>query len=307
MLAVNDEILNLNDKTNVYVKRVLSAVEKLKEITNNNIRMEYTDIHITNNPDDKRKKEYATLVRIPMSERMFINGIDEKWTYFSDRKRVGENYKYKPRQFEFVGNVAFDSQTLDIGLLFFLAFISPHCETVPHLTGEFAQNPRPATKHFRMPMPTFEAVKKAESRRKEGEISHTIYKTLKIDVIKKIALSMGVINVEQLTDPQLRNTLYDIATVNDDNMEKFFSKINNSEDVTKETEDESIIQTAIDNKIIGLSKSFGRPVWKFKAEKGWGDEICQVVPGESEREKLFNFLNDNKDIFDVIKTKVNAK
>jgi hypothetical protein len=307
MLAVNDKILNLNDKSDPYVKRVLSAVAKLKELTNGHMRLMYTDLHITPGVDDKRKKEYATVVGVPMTETIYMNGIDEKWTYFENRKTINNDYKYTPRRFPFKGDLSFDQPNFDIGLLFFLVFISPHCEYTEHLNGEFAQNNKPVMKHFRLPMPTFEALKKSEMRRKEGEVSAAIYKNLKIDTLKKVAMAMGVINIDQLTDPQLRNTLYDISTVNEESMDKFFSKLNNSQDeATPAAEEEGIIQLAIDQKVIGLAKAFGRPVWKFKDENGkfTQDIICEVVPGENEREKLLNFLKDNLDIMDVIKAKV---
>lgn len=309
MLAVNDRILNLNDKSDPYVKRVLSAVAKLKELTNNHIRLVYTEMHITPNLDDKRKKEFATLVGFPLTERVFINGVDEKWTYFSDRKTINNDYKYIPRRFDFTGDVSFDQPNSDIGLLFFLVFISPYCEGINHLKDEFAQNNKPVMKHFRLPMPTFEALKKSEMRKKEGEVSTAIYRNLKLDTLKKVALAMGVINIDQLTDPQLRNTLYDISTVNEESMDKFFSKLNNSQDeATPAAEEEGDIQLAIDQKVIGLNKKFGRPVWKFKDETGkyTDTEICEVVPGENEREKLVKFLKENPDILAVIKSKIKA-
>lgn len=307
MLAVNDKILNLNDKTDPYVKRVLSAVAKVKELTNNHIRLEYTNQHITVNLEDKRKRELAQTVGVPFTETVFINGIDEKWTYFKDRKVINNDFKYVPRRHQFNGDLSFDQPNADIGLAFFLIFISPHCEGIDHLKEEFAQNDKPVMKHFRLPMPTFEALKKSEMRRKEGEVSAAIYKNLKLDTLKKVAMAMGVINIDQLTDPQLRNTLYDISTVNGESIEKFFSKLNNSqEEATPAAEEEGIIQLAIDQKVIGLAKAFGRPVWKFKDENGKfiQDIICEVVPGENEREKLLNFLKDNADIMAVIKAKV---
>jgi hypothetical protein len=307
MLAVNDRILNLNDKSDPYVKRVLSAVAKLKELTNNHIRLEYTNQHITVNLEDKRKRELAQTVGVPFSETVFINGIDERWTYFKDRKVINNDFKYVPRRHQFNGDLSFDQPNSDIGLLFFLVFISPHCEGIDHLKDEFAQNDKPVMKHFRLPMPTFEALKKSEIRKKEGEVSTAIYRNLKLDTLKKVSLAMGVINIDQLTDPQLRNTLYDISTVNEESMDKFFSKLNNSQDeATPAAEEEGDIQLAIDQKIIGLNKKFGRPVWKFKGLDGkfTDDVICEVVPGENEREKLINFLKENPDILAVIKSKI---
>ena len=308
MLAVNDIILNLNDKENPYVKRVLAAINKLKELTNNNIRLQYTNLHITENPEDKRKKEYSVAVRVPMTQRIIHDGIDEKWTYFTDRKKFGEEFKYRPRYFEFRGDMLFNDKNSDIGLLYYLVFVCPNCEDIQGLekSGVY-QNTGNAMKHFFVSMPTFDAIKRSEYKRKESQVTNTIYNVMHADAVKTVAMAMGVINVDQLTDPQLRNMLCDIATSNTDTMEKFFSKLNEKHETpTTSTEEDAVVQVAIDRKIIGLAKAFGRPVWKFKEDGKFTDEICPVVPGENEKEKLFNFLKENRDILEVIKTKVNG-
>jgi len=163
------------------------------------------------------------------------------------------------------------------------------------------QNSKNTTKDYRVLMPAFDAIQKAEFRKKKIQVENTIYNAIDFEKMCVIGRAMGLINVEKLTDPQLRNTLCDFATSTSANMDLF---LEHHKFKPKTTQD-AVIQQAIDNKVIVCYKPGGRPVWKFKGEgQTQGDEICRVTPGENEREKLLEFLTENQDIFEVIKKKL---
>lgn len=302
MIAVNGVQVNLNDKNNPYAKKINEAIKRLKELTNGDIRITYTESRITSDPDDRRRKEFAKGIELPMTERILFDGTDEVWTYFEKKTGKGDDAVFAPRRKNFQGDWNFNSDSADMGLLFFIVYISPYCETIPYLKGDdMRQNSKNTTKDYRVLMPTFDAIQKAEFRKKKIQVENTIYNAIDFEKMCVIGRAMGLINVEKLTDPQLRNTLCDFATSTSANMDLF---LEHHKFKPKTTQD-AVIQQAIDNKVIVCYKPGGRPVWKFKGEgQTQGDEICRVTPGENEREKLLEFLTENQDIFEVIKKKL---
>lgn len=302
MIAVNGVQINLNDKNNPYAKKVNEGIKRLKELTHNDIRIEFTETRITHDPEDYRRIEKAKGFEIPMEERILHDGTDEVWTYFESKTGKGDDVKFSPRRKKFTGDWNFNSATADLGLLFYVVYISPYCETIPYLKpDDVQQNKKSTTKDYRVLMPAFDAIAKADLRKKRVLVESTIYNSINYEQMCTIGYAMGMINVEKLTDPQLRNSLCDLATSTEENMDLFLEH----NKFKPKTTNDAIIQQAIEQKIIVCYKPGGKPVWKFKGEgQTQGDEIVKVIPGENEREKLLEFLDNNGEILEVIKKKL---
>ena len=308
MLKKGDKVLNFTDKNDPDVKQVLDLINDLKKKCWGRVdRMPvlmWTNIHrseVVNDEESNTKKfEYATSFKALLHETVYDEtGMATEWRYYDRVEKDRDGERYYPKRFDFRGA---ETQALTNELLFFLVFVSPHCELIPSLSKY--QNNANTQKHWKVDMPEIEAANSAELAKLSYQVGNFIYSKLDDSSLRTIAKAMGVSGTDSMQINQVKNALNVIATSSRDNMEQFLKETN----VNPATTLKSDLQTAKDRNIIRFDKRPNQNGWRYVEGNTMAKEyIVKVVPGQDADNTLYDFYCNHQTDYEVLKQKINDK
>ena len=305
MISVNGKDLNFNDKNDPHVKRFMESIEKLRRISGGSIVLDWTESHFAVHKDDKRQREHATEVTVPMTQNFVYKGINERWVYYNDTHDTGKKIKYLPKSYPFKGDLGFNSEAANMELLFFLVFVSPQCEKLPKLL-EF-QNPAKGTPDYRLLLPELAAADEVALGKKIGMIQYQVYNKLEVEQIRTLAQAFGISGTEKMRENSLKLALVKLATENEESMDRFLNNYN----INPSVEFEAVVNLAIEKNLIHKRNQFGRPRWVYKTTDGKiGEEIVPLAKGENDKQALivlFDYFKGHLIDFDALKERVYPK
>lgn len=248
--------------------------------------------------------EFAQGVRLKLTAN-YKNprGGLEQWTYYTDMKmsKEGRVQKYLPRWHELTHVNVFNES--DAELVFFLVYISGHCESIEGITD---QNSHKKREYLILEDRAREARKSAKKRRAEAVVSHILYDPdrLSDEDLKILAKSYYIPDVDQVKELDIiRDNIYRIVIKSSDkNALDDFMERANIDEITKMM---ALITDAIDKKVIFLKKdSFGQS-WKFLDADGKdGDTLHKVEPTARPKKSLLNKLMSNPTLLEKLRLSV---
>jgi predicted transcriptional regulator len=215
MLAVNGQVLNLNDTKESnpllpYVNRVLDAYKNMEKRYKFPIRLKYLEKFKIENPKDPGKKpRYKGGAVISFKENVATPLGGEIWEYFetsvpdSNGKMV-----FSPSNFIFTGIL--DIPVTKKDLAYFLLYCSRFCEN--SLSPEI--NKLQTDKYFLIENKREEAIDFIQSQYKESRSKILILQDCPEETLRAFAVNYGVTNAmtEELTIEEVRSSLWGCIT-----------------------------------------------------------------------------------------------
>jgi len=215
----------------------------------------------------------------------------EVWRYFENEITLDRGEKrYTPRKFNFKGSTFL--QRNDIELIFFLLKKSPYCKE--------GDNQGPIVK-FMFEDLVSEAEKRAEKKMKSAKVDTLVYDTdkgLSVEKIRNIAKAMGIANVDNLKDAQVRVALDD-RMVKPGNLDKFLAMAD-MEGHDAEMAIRIDIQSVIDKHLLRFVPADKMWYWTVEGQKK-GRSLCRVTVGTTPLDTLFNLYKADTGFQDDIK------
>ena len=225
-------------------------------------------------------------------------GSLQKWIYYENTVQQEKKTKYFPRNYMLKYHMIFTEQ--DVELLFYLIYISGHCEPLIGLTE---QNKLKKRTYMILNDPTAGAIKAGNMRRAETKVSSMLYDPdilgeKELRILAKSYYIQDVDNIDELD--VLRDRIFKIVLKGSDkdSVEKFLEKAN----MGNLTKIQAMITEAIDKRVIHIKdQPSGRKAWIFLDVEGKdGALIYETLPQERPKKALTDLLMSNSSVVETI-------
>jgi len=296
MLICDGKPVDLKAPNGSASKFVISKIKELKDI---GLPMRFNlpkDLANEIGLYDKRSEvsrpilEYSQGVRVRLTNNYRNpNGSLEQWTYYTDIKKTnnGKTEKYMPRWYELKKVNVFNEG--DIELLFYLVYISGHCEAIEGVTD---QNLKKKREYMLIEDRAREARKAAKRRILEAKVTNILYDLDKLSAedLKILAKAYSISDADSVRELDvLRGSIYDIVVKSNDpnSIDKFMERAN----IDEVTKIQALITDAVDSGVLFVKKTQRGSFWMFKDVAGReGDLFHEVESGARPNKSLSSKL-----------------
>jgi len=320
MIAINNELLNLEQKTNPLVKHYLDCKKIIKEM-GKRIVLRYPAERITPaNPNDPESRESKPQgFDIPMSATMTFDGSQAKITYYDNIINGGTDKKsYKPSYMAFDGYKNLDPER-DMDLIYYLLFISPYCaemsQFIPSMKDRMSkfQNPQRKKTWFQVEDRLGDATQEVLIEKRVGLAKVAIFDDVngvKDADITLLGLAWGISNAQQLEPQEVRvalnhkvlrtrNGQYDLQLINEFLED---SKMNDKLKIKAKI----LLAEKLD--VIQIDRSGKNHCWRMIDENGeYKTRLCNIGPGMSPVPILVDILNEDKEALERLEVATKEK
>lgn len=246
------------------------------------VRIVYPKSFIKWNAKNKMYEKPAG-INIPMTAQVRTKSGTSVYRYFrnSHTDSQGKTF-YTPNSMLFTGDKRLTE--LDIDLIFFLYFLSPHCGN-----GHLDPEQRKKSKFF-FEDERRDAEDQVRMRQAKLKIERMLYDDevgLSEERLRAIAGAMFISNVDKKTISEVRLSMEKWINHDKQGATKFLAMVGHDETI----EAKVLIQRAIDGKVITYNPKLKTWYW------GVGDrkDICRVSSGKPFNEAMYDYMMGNDD------------
>ncbi len=313
MLVSDGKKLDKADKSNSVVKFYNDCMEALKTVRDDNkIIFEAPARKVTINQEGKRENSAGgwALYREKLIFGKEEHDIQYYETSFPDAKTGAETFR--PRRYSFNGAIDPLLVDQDPDKVFFLIFVSRHCEIMPEL--EAFQNKLKRDNrniYWRVQNKKAESRVKVDFKRKLLAVENAIYEEngLSMDVLRVIAKNFQIGSVDRLDPNQLRDALAENVLATNANGRYDLKKIEAFLDLLPAKGEKKISDTA---KIVALVSDLeahnilvNKKIAGNKAAWFLGDQQLVVhSPSKKKEDALVDYLTLNPEEREMLEQKV---
>ncbi len=312
MLYVNDELFTLPQKERDRVYKEL-GVDPGKKGGKLKMILKMPDSFYTKTKDNE-KPDRPVVSIIPMNAQRVGDGGSEKWNYCTGRdKNTKGGYSYfnniqgrKSATIEFADKLELGEGNID--LMYFLLFLSP-LRLIPNETPEQAKlrGVRPNTRFaFVIENKEKEAADRISKQLIYSKVEIAILQDLGFGDIKKVAGAMGISGFDGKGELTLRDELLTFVVKEEKAGRRGYEKFVSAAKLDEVTEVKSLIQEAIDLKVIKEDPKTKRFCY-LNGDGKYATQICGVVAGRTMRESLEYTLLSEPNAVDMLKTALQEK
>lgn len=320
MIAINNELINTENKNNLLVRHYLECTKFIKDgDLGKKITLKYPAERITpanpNDPESRPSKPEG--FDIPMSATMTFDGRQATVTYYEQVIPKGQTNTYRPSYKSYNGYLVLDPDR-DVDLIYFLIFCSPFCSEydtiIPSAKGDkFSkyQNPgrRKGKEWFKVENRSADAQTESRLQAKVARAQLSIYDEIngvKDKDIKLLGLAYGIFNVENMSEFEVR-----VALAN-----KILRLVRGKYD--EDLVDEFLKNCRMDDKLkikakvlqaeregaIRIDRSAKKDKWMLLDDKGeYKTKICEVPVGMEPHRILVEFLTEEPEMLEILEKK----
>lgn len=257
------------------------------------LRFIYPKEKIKDNKNNPKKPFKPHAIWIPFKSSVKVKGAIEEWHYTRQMPTVKNGQViFKSDGFYFTGLLSVGDDNLEF--LYYLLYICPLCSS--------SVTAKQAKVHY---MELYDKrIVSADFIEKEThglELKTMILVKHTEERVRKLAKAVGIDDVDDMTLPEVRTTLYKVVSLDD----KMFDMCIREDDVDGVIETRALIKDGID---VVLKHEPLKKRWYWIDKSGnVKDEICVCNPTKNYFDSLIDHFAENKNDFKILKAALGKK